>query len=150
MLPSCQRIALIMSTNCTHYINILKKKYINKTFIYDIIIDMSKLNDTNCTPVQEYVPEDSIIIDSQCSHCRDKTCFSFNISEEEDVTDSSSDVTVVVKDIPEGEQIDTENDSENDFEDFYEDRIKSYRFIDEVITEEDITRFSNLNINDDY
>ena len=146
MLPSCQRIALIMSTNCTHYINVLKN--INKTFIYDIIIDMSKLNDTNCTPVQEYVPEDSIIIDSQCSHCRDNTCFSFNISEE-DVTDSSSDVTVVLKDIPEGEQIDTENDSEDDIEDYNEDRIKSYRYIDEVITEEDIIRFSNLNINDD-
>ncbi len=68
MLPSCQRIALIMSTNCTHYINVLKN--INKTFIYDIIIDMSKLNDTNCTPVLidfsedilEYVPEDYIYI----------------------------------------------------------------------------------------
>ena len=118
---------------------------------------MSKLNDTNCTPVLEYVlidfsedileyvPEDSIIIDSQC---RDNTCFSSNISEE-DVTDSSSDVTIVLKDIPEGEQIDTENDSEDYIEDYNEDRIKSYRYIDEVITEEDIIRFSNLNINDD-
>ena len=115
---------------------------------------MSKLNDTNCTPVLidfsedilEYVPEDSIIIDSQC---RNNTCFSSNISEEEDVTDSSSDVTIVLKDIPEGEQIDTENDSEDYIEDYNEDRIKSYRYIDEVITEEDIIRFSNLNINDD-
>jgi hypothetical protein len=99
---------------------------------------MSKLNDTNCTPVLEYVPEDSIIIDSQCSHCRDNTCFSFNISEE-DVTDSSSDVTVVLKDIPEGEQIDTENDSEDDIEDYNEDRIKDY--IDEALKSENVSLF---------
>jgi hypothetical protein len=91
---------------------------------------------------------DNSIKDSQCSHCRNNSCFSFNISEE-DVTDSSSDVTVVLKDISEGEQIDTENDSEDYIEDYNEDRIKSYRYIDEVITEEDIIRFSNLNINDD-
>jgi len=93
------------------------------------------INDTNCTLVLKDVPDDSLVIDSQCPQCPNNTCFCLYNSQE-NVTEGTSDVQ---KDIPEEEQIDTENDSEDDIEHYNKDHIKDY--IDDVLKSENVSLY---------